>query len=79
MRTNPNIIGRMCIVRDLTEKAKVFVEAIVIDKQTERKAKRVRIQTGEHFGEVRMPSEYELMEFVTPGEAPACLASVWAE
>jgi hypothetical protein len=39
--------------------------------------RRVRLQTGEHFGEPRKRGEYELLEFVTPGEAPAILAEAW--
>jgi len=42
-------------------------------------AKRVRLQTGEHFGEVRMPGEYEFLEFCQPGEAPSLIAMAWAE
>ena len=77
MRTNKNIIGRLCVVRDL--KHGPLVEAMVIDRVAgQNNAKRVRLQTGEHFGEVRMPGEYELMEFVEQGEAPAVLAMAWA-
>jgi hypothetical protein len=77
MRTNPNIIGRLCIVRD-QKYPNTIAEAMVIDRTTTgNHAKRVRLQTGEHFGEVRMPGEYKLMEFVAPGEAPAIMASVW--
>lgn len=79
MRSNPNVIGKMCIVQDMREKVSVFVEGIIIDRNSKGNAKRVRLQTGEHFGEVRQPSEYRLMEFVTPGEAPAVLASVWPQ
>jgi uncharacterized protein YaiL (DUF2058 family) len=78
MRTNPNIIGRLCVVRDIKGN-KALVEAMVIDRVAETdRAKRVRLQTGEHFGEVRMPGEYELIEFVEPGEAPAFIAMAWA-
>lgn len=77
MRTNPNIIGRLCMVRD-TKSANTIVEGMIIDRVAgTNRAKRVRLQTGEHFGEVRQPGEYELLEYVNPGEAPTLLASVW--
>jgi len=80
MRTNKNIIGRLCVVRDLKGTGKTVVEAMVIDRVAgEQKAKRVRLQTGEHFGEVRLPGEYELLEFCEPGEAPSLIAAAWAE
>ncbi len=79
MRSNPNIIGRLCVIRDRKE-PNTIVEAMVIDRTTTgNHAKRVRLQTGEHFGEVRMPGEYELMEFCEPGEAPSLIAAAWAE
>lgn len=78
MRSNPNIIGRMCIVRDLREAARILVAALIIDKVAgTNHAKRIRLQSGEHFGEVRMPGEYDLIEFCEVGEAPACLAAAW--
>lgn len=78
MRSNPNIIGRMCMVRDTKTSHRYIAEAVVIDQVFQSpKAKRVRLQTGEHFGEVRMPGEYELLELVTPQEAPQCLAAAW--
>ena len=78
MRSNPNIIGRMCIVRDLKEHARVLCSALIIDKISgTQKSKRIRLQTGEHFGEVRMMGEYEVLEFIEPGEAPSILASAW--
>jgi hypothetical protein len=66
------------MVRDIKE-GRSIVEAFVIDTKPDRRACRVRLQTGEHFGESRSPGEYELLEFVTPGEAPSFLARVWAE
>lgn len=78
MRSNKNVIGRMAIVRDCKNTANTIVEAMVIDSVAgENTAKRVRLQTGEHFGEVRLPGEYKFMEFCEHGEAPAILASVW--
>jgi hypothetical protein len=79
VRTNRNIIGRLCIVRDLKQKPFTYVEAMVIDKGPGGMAKRIRLQTGEHFGEVRMPQDYEVIEFVEPGEAPDCLAAAWPQ
>ncbi len=79
MRSNRNIIGRMCVVRDRKER-NTIVEAMVIDQVAGScKSKRVRLQTGEHFGEVRMPGEYDLMEFCEPGSAPQELACACAE
>jgi hypothetical protein len=79
MRSNKNVIGKLAIVRD-TKTGNTIVEAMVIDKVAEtQRAKRIRLQTGEHFGEVRLPGEYELMEFCTPGEAPGFLAAVWPD
>lgn len=70
----------MCIVRDCKNSGNTIVEGMIIDSVAqENRAKRIRIQTGEHFGEVRLPGEYEFMEFVEPGEAPAVLASVWPD
>jgi hypothetical protein len=58
----------------------MIVEAMAIDHgQGIKTPKRMRLQTGEHFGEVRMPGEYELLEFVEPGEAPSLIASALAE
>lgn len=78
MKSNPNIIGRYCMVKDLKTSPPSIVEAIVIDKVAgTNNSKRVRLQTGEHFGEVRMAGEYEMMEFVSPGEAPPVIAEAW--
>lgn len=57
-------IGRRAMVRDLKHDRQI-VEATVIDAvANERKAKRVRLQTGEYAGEVRMLADYELLEFL---------------
>ena len=43
----------------------VICLATVIDAaEGNTKPKRVRLQSGEHAGEVRMPAQYELLEFV---------------
>lgn len=68
----------MCIVRDLKENPPVLVSALVIDKiANTNTSKRIRLQTGEHFGEVRMMGEYEVVEFYDQGEAPGFLAAAW--
>lgn len=79
MRTNKNIIGRFCVVRDL-KTGNTIVEALIIDQITDHaKAKRVRLQSGEHFGEVRGLGEYQFIEYVAPGEAPPTLAMAVGE
>lgn len=61
----------------------VVCEATVIDAVAGTgRAKRIRLQTGEHFGEVRMPADYELIDFITPhedGPGKAELAGAMAE
>ena len=83
MRSNPNIIGRMCIVRDMKAgimPGNTLVEAMIIDaKAGENKAKRIRLQTGEHFGEVRFPGEYQFLEFCEHAEAATLIASAWPD
>lgn len=80
MRTNPNIIGRLCVIRDQKHVLPTIVEAMAIDHGPAMQTpKRMRLQTGEHFGEVRLPGEYELLEFIEPGEAPSLIAAAWAE
>ena len=74
MRNNPNNQQRMCVVRDI-KTGNSIVEAIVVDAI----AHRVRLQTGEHFGEARKPGEYELLDFVRRGQAPQALAAEVAE
>ena len=72
MKSHPDMSGRFCMVRDI-KTGNSIVEALVVDADM----RRVRLQTGEHFGEPRKRGEYELLEFVTPGEAPAILAEAW--
>ena len=70
-------IGRCCIVRDLNDKS--LAAAIVID-DSQGTAKRVRLQSGEHAGEVRMPSAYDLIEFVdSASEAKTSIANAFSE
>jgi hypothetical protein len=56
-----------------------IAEALVVGEKAGNRCGRVRLQTGEHFGEARNPGEYDLLEYVTAGEAPAILASVWPD
>lgn len=72
-----NVIGREVIIKDLKQHG-ALVDAMVIDRNFANKSKRVRILTGEFSGEVRMIGEYEIVEFVEHGEAPAFLAAAWA-
>lgn len=60
-----NVIGRYCMVRDHQSSDRVFYGAIVIDTLANEpdRAKRIRLQTGEHAGEVRMRGEYDIIEF----------------
>ncbi len=68
------------MVRDLKSPDKPVVSASVVDRVARtNRAKRVRLQTGEHAGETRMLREYELLEFVNRGDAPGILASVWTD
>ena len=73
-RNNKNNAGRWCAVRDI-KTGNTIVAAIVVDAD----ARRVRLQTGEHFGEARVPGEYEMLEFLTPGDAETPLAAALAE
>lgn len=60
-----SVIGRSVMVRDHRGSDRVFVGALVIDAVAgENRAKRIRLQTGSNAGEVRMPGEYDVMEFV---------------
>lgn len=70
------MIGSHYIVRDLKHNA--YVSAIVIDSDG-RITKRVRLQTGEHAGEVLHKQDFQVIEKCQLGEAPALLASTWAE
>lgn len=60
-----SVIGRNAIVRDLKLMGgRLLVGATIIDAIAGvNRAKRVRLQTGEHAGEVRIPGEYTIMEF----------------
>lgn len=59
--TAQSVIGRMAIVRY----RKKFLTVSVMDAVAgENKAKRVRIQKGPRQGDVLMPGEYQLMEFL---------------
>ena len=72
--------GKFCMVRDLKSKPSPITCATVVDRFPNRdRAKRIRLQTGEHAGETRIPAEYELLEFVKQGEAPAILAFVGSD
>jgi hypothetical protein len=58
-------IGAYVMVRVKSDKT--LVGGTVIDKMPRRyggAAKRVRLQTGEHAGEVLMPGDYDIMEFI---------------
>jgi hypothetical protein len=59
-----SVIGRTCLVRDHRHHDRAFFGATVVDAVAgENRAKRIRLQTGEHAGETLMPSEYDIMEF----------------
>jgi hypothetical protein len=71
MKTNQSVRGKMCIVRDLLAAGgRCLVAAVVVQRG-------VRLQSGEHFGELRNPGQYDLIEYCTPGEAPSFLAAAW--
>lgn len=58
------VIGRACLVRDKKHNDRAFFGATVVDAVAgENRAKRIRLQTGEHAGEVLMSGEYDIMEF----------------
>lgn len=65
MRPKPRpVIGRLCMVRDHKGHDRELVGATVIDNVAgENLAKRIRLQTGENAGAVRMPGEYDIIEF----------------
>lgn len=71
MKSNRGNAGRWCAVRDHRGND-VIVEALIVDADQ----KRVRLQTGEHFGEARNFGEYDLMEYIDPNEAPGVLGAV---
>lgn len=59
-----SVIARTCLVRDKKFHDRAFVGARVVDAIAgENLAKRVRLLTGEHAGEVLLPGEYDVMEF----------------
>ena len=74
MKINRNNNGRILAVRD-AKTGNSIVEALIVDVQ----AHRVRLMTGEHFGEARVPGEYEALEFLRPGESVYPLAKAIAE
>lgn len=68
MRANKKLLGRYCVVRDL-----LYPNTIVA---AVRVREGVRLQSGEHFGELRRKSDYEFLEKLLPGEAPPELATL---
>jgi hypothetical protein len=61
MKKTKSIIGRFAMVKT----DNVICLANIIDKVAGTNlAKRVRLQSGEHAGEVRMPYQYDILEFV---------------
>jgi len=70
------MIGTHYIVRDL--KHNNIVSAVVIDADG-RRSKRIRLETGEHSGEVLHKKDFQVIEKCDAGEAPALVASAWAE
>lgn len=70
------MIGAHYIVRDLKHNA--IVGAVVIDADR-RRSKRIRLETGEHSGEVLHKNDFQVIEKCETGEAPALVASAWAE
>lgn len=58
------VAGRHCLVRDREHNDRAFFGATVIDEMAgEPRARRVRLQTGEHAGEVLLPGQYDILEF----------------
>ena len=73
-------IGRTCIVQDTKHHPAAYVEARVIERDPKTNhAKRIRLLTGEHYGEVRNVGEYRFVEFCEHSEAAGVLASVWPD
>jgi hypothetical protein len=72
MKANRSLNGRYCMVADLVESGREFVAALKIGP------KRVRLQSGRHFGEVREAGQFTVMEYLHPGEAPPVLAEAMA-
>lgn len=72
MKSNKDIRGRMCMVRD-TKTGNSIVEALVVDAG-------VRLQTGEHFGEKRRNGEYQLLELIEPRDVKTeVIGEAWGE
>jgi len=61
--TKRNIIGRLAMVKA----DGVICTANIIDRTRRNISRRVRLQTGEHAGEVRAAKQYELLEFIDCG------------
>ncbi len=68
-----NLIGKDCIIKDIKHQPNVMVGGRYIDD-----GRRIRLTTGEYSGEVLIGSDFELVELISQGEAPAILASVWS-
>jgi hypothetical protein len=61
MKNNKSIIGRFAMVK--TDNTMCL--ANIIDKVAGTNlAKRVRLQSGEHAGEVRMRGQYDILEYM---------------
>lgn len=59
-----SVQGRACLVRDGKVPGMNFHGATVVDRIAgENRAQRIRLQTGEHAGEIRNPGEYDLIEW----------------
>lgn len=57
-----SVIGRFCAVKC---KTKEILGATVIDAFSgTNRAKRIRLQTGEHAGKVLMPNQYTILEYI---------------
>ena len=73
-RDHRNVLGKHALIRFSGE----LVGAQVIDRVAGRNlSKRVRIETGEHAGEVVMRGQYQLMEFCERNELVGLLALAW--
>lgn len=62
MKIKP-VIGRMAIVMDLKHGGRIHTASVLDAVAGTNRAKRVRLQTGVHQGEVLMPGQYRLLEF----------------
>lgn len=71
-------IGKWCILR--LKRDGSLASGIVIDHFPGGRAKRIRLQSGEHAGEVRIPFQYDLLEFVdSANDAKTALATAFSE